>query len=75
MKVVEVVLGSCARKLLRDCAEGEGGAKGSGGCGRLCRRRLQVVPKVVEVVLKCLRVVLKVLGDCTEIAWRLCRRW
>ena len=57
-------------KVLRGCAEGGGGAKGGGGCGKLCRRCMEVVLKVVEVVVevvpKVLRCCAKGGGGCSE---------
>src|SRR5215469_10126548 len=58
MDVVEVVLEvvlEVVPKVLGDCAE---------GARRLCRRCLEVVPKVVQVAEAVLEVPLKVLGGC-----------
>ena len=54
--MLEVVL-EVVPKVLGDCAE---------GARRLCRRCLEVVPKVVQVAEAVLEVPLKVLGGCAE---------
>src|SRR5437667_259203 len=90
LKVVEVVPEVVEVEVGVVYGEGSGGDDGGwgwcgvncgGGMWRLWRRWLgvgwkclEVVPEVVEVVAEVVEIVPKVLRDCAEDAWRLCRR-